>query len=905
MNLMTISSGRVAWPVIGLVLGILGGAPFTATAHEDGGDPQTVDQQKCTNAANASWVKLSKVVNKTVESCLKHYASSQPLTPNPGVTTLEQCVHFDATGKLQKQKVKTSDAFDNSCGGPDRSGVDKNGFPQLPPYGVTTPARVNAAAEQLELDLVHDLFGDDLDAGGVVKMSDPGDASDAAKCQQAVVKRVEKCLQARQKQFLTCTKTHLKSGGIYGLIYDVGDLALCYDGMAPDKLAKACGAIPGGGLEKDVAGKCAAKVEDRTLSQLFPGCATNDVPATTTCLDERVRCRFCLSVNAADDAQRDCDAFDDGDDANNSCLPCGAAQGFDSTFEAIQELIFDAPVYGCSSNLCHGSFAPQGNLDLSAGSSYASLVGTDSFGASPPMKRVEPGEPALSFLYNKLAAATIPGHDAGGGSPMPSGGAPALTPEHLEAIQLWIRGGAPETLSVDGTALLLGSCLPEPDPLTIPVPDPPGAGVGVQLRQTPWSLPAESENEICMATYYDLTATALVPASAKVPCPPHFLPPSMGGTDVNNPSGECFAYRRTTLYQDPQSHHSILHTYIGQYDTSDPGWGSWTYKFQDQMDPLEGTSCVPTNVDPATGYNPGCSGAVETAVACLGYGPPDYSFGAGLGFGGGTAPMFGGSQEPFFQQEYPGGVYNLLPMQGVVVWNSHAFNLTSGNTTMSQYLNLDFAGPADQVYPVLGIFDSASIFVQDVPPFETREYCRTYTIPASAQLFELSSHTHRHGVRFRIWAPPNASCVPGEPACVPRGDTPMYLSTEYSDPLQLVFDPPIAHGTGNTAPAVAARTYLYCSLYDNGAGPGSPSVKRQSTSPEPPVQLPFGGPCETSELQCIGGPNQGTDCFGIQSYCDSFPGAADGDCDACPVRGGVTTEDEMYIMLGAFYVPTP
>ena len=30
-----------------------------------------------------------------------------------------------------------------------------------------------------------------------------------------------------------------------------------------------------------------------------------------------------------------------------------------------------------------------------------------------------------------------------------------------------------------------------------------------------------------------------------------------------------------------------------------------------------------------------------------------------------------------------------------------------------------------------------------------------------------------------------------------------------------------------------------------------------------------------------------------------------GVCDACPVRGGVTTEDEMFILTGSYYVPEP
>jgi hypothetical protein len=26
-------------------------------------------------------------------------------------------------------------------------------------------------------------------------------------------------------------------------------------------------------------------------------------------------------------------------------------------------------------------------------------------------------------------------------------------------------------------------------------------------------------------------------------------------------------------------------------------------------------------------------------------------------------------------------------------------------------------------------------------------------------------------------------------------------------------------------------------------------------------------------------------------------------CDACPLRGGVTTDDEMFVLLGIYYVP--
>ena len=52
----------------------------------------------------------------------------------------------------------------------------------------------------------------------------------------------------------------------------------------------------------------------------------------------------------------------------------------------------------------------------------------------------------------------------------------------------------------------------------------------------------------------------------------------------------------------------------------------------------------------------------------------------------------------------------------------------------------------------------------------------------------------------------------------------------------------------------------------------------------------------------MGGPRKGALCYDDDRQCDSAPGANDGVCDACPLRGGVTTEDEMFILLGAFYV---
>ncbi|MCZ6464218.1 MAG: hypothetical protein O7A09_07755, partial [Proteobacteria bacterium] len=529
--------------------------------------------------------------------------------------------------------------------------------------------------------------------------------------------------------------------------------------------------------------------------------------------------------------------------------------------------------------------------------------------------------------------------------------------DHLQALSLWIRGGSPEDTVVDGTAALLGACLGEPDPLKIPVPDAPPLGQGVQFRQTAWDLPAQFENEICMATYYDLTQTNLVPDEAKIPCPERYQqskgcfvgddPIAFGLCEDDSDckgaqtcqigknlisDGECFVWNKSTLFQDPQSHHSILHAYSGRFPVEHPGWTKltdeqgqeigqqgWTLKFSDPTNPLQGAPCDPTDIDPNLGYHPNCSGSVQETIACLGFGPPDYSNLLSLIGDEGNAPQLLVSTEPKLEIALPDEVYDILPMRGILVWNSHAFNLTTGDSTMDQYLQLEYAEAAEAQHQSIELFDAGSIFTQKIPPFETREYCRTWTAPLGTHLFRLSSHTHRFGILFRIWAPPNGPCVPvcdadkpvpqslcfaGLPTCSgPRADPPMYASTEYTDPLQMYFDPPVVHEEEDPAD----RSYLYCAVYDNGSTPTSPPLKRQATSPPPPLgsigELIGGGPCDDEETQCTNGPDRGSLCAGDDSLCDSAPGAGDGICDACPVRGGVTTEDEMLILFGNFFCP--
>ena len=611
-------------------------------------------------------------------------------------------------------------------------------------------------------------------------------------------------------------------------------------------------------------------------------------------------CEEPVCGNGIHELGEDCDDgnFDNGDGCTDVCLvaACTATE-YASTWEAIQsKIIGQTPLDAYQCQFCHGAL-PIGNfLNLTPGSAYTNMLGVPAANFFTDHDLVEPGEPIASFFYEKMAAGTngtlLP---TGQGNAMPPFLGVALTPDHLEAVSKWIRAGAPETGVVEGTASLLAACLPPPTPEKMPQPDPPVAGTGIQLLQTPWDLPGQSEDEICMTTYYDFTGTNLVPEEFQIDCP--------GAFGVNNPSDKCFLYHARTLVQDAFSHHSIIHIYQGDFDVSYSGSGAQQFgPFVYKLGANAGQSCDPKAVDPATGYNPDCSGPAVSTLACLSapglgtvFGPPDY------GNSNALAPSFAGSQEPYAQTIFAPGVYSVLPMAGAVVWNSHAFNLTPTDTTMDQYLNIELAQSQHRLFPVRGIFDSVSIFSENVPAYGTQEVCRTYTVAQDARVFNINSHTHRWGVRFRVWEPPNSPCFPDSNGngCSPGDPAQLiYFSTEYTDPVQLGFDPPRLFDSSNPDD----RTFLYCSLYDNGSTVSSPSVKRQSTSPEAPGNLgPFvpGGPCGNDTISCLGGANAGTLCGGNNAVCDS------GVCDACPVRGGVTTEDEMFIFIGSYYVPEP
>jgi len=573
----------------------------------------------------------------------------------------------------------------------------------------------------------------------------------------------------------------------------------------------------------------------------------------------------------------------------------------DSTFAQVQQQIFEG--HGCTAPACHGE-STQGGLDLRPQSAYASLIRVPA--SSGGYVRVFPAEQDSSLLYQKVAAKTE-GFDLGplgiSGGAMPTGEG-VLSEDDLGLLRAWIRGGAPEAGIVAGSEQF-ASCRLEGEvaPNKIQPLPPPPADEGVQIYSGGWDVLAESEGEVCFVTYYDYSDR--IPAELKVPC----------GVEQGGPDRDCFAYNNVLLAQDPQSHHSIVEFYVPpetspeQWDPMHSSWKNWICL----GGPNSGSSCTPGSDE--CGERGQCATAPQTTVACIFYanGPSDMGTPAGL-FGDAEVRInLATAQEATFREDYPPNVFSLMPVKGFVVWDSHAFNLTESDTSLEQWMNLEFAAADEMVYPRQQIFDADDLFEMGrIEAFSSKEICGTYTIPQHGQLLTLSSHTHRFGKHFRIWYPPNDICHAEDPGCLPSDRKPDYASFDYADPLyqRFIADEILSFDSD----VDADRTFKYCAVYDNGETNTS-EVRRESMKPEAEtcdfiagiagaaqafgINIATCG-CVPEERSCFGGPNQGMVCGDDDTACGDG-----GICDACPAGGGATIEEEMFLLLGSFYVKTP
>ena len=255
---------------------------------------QSKAQRKCILALNKSFSKVARAQGKLIGSCIKKGSKGQL-----GAQSIEDCTTADSA-KLANATSQTVSKAEKRCADPND--------PAFPDFGASDAPTINDVAVQMELDLIHEAFGSDLDSSIIPKATDKA----GAKCQQAIAKEVRKCRAARLSQYNGCKKSGLKNGDIQSGVA----LAACLEFDPRYKIATACDPAAGR-IALTAFKKCVRK--DVDLSDAFPGCDTDDLGELTTCLNDAAQCEVCQALRQADALPLDCDQLDDGL-ANGSCL---------------------------------------------------------------------------------------------------------------------------------------------------------------------------------------------------------------------------------------------------------------------------------------------------------------------------------------------------------------------------------------------------------------------------------------------------------------------------------------------------------------------------------------------------------------------------------------------------------
>jgi hypothetical protein len=551
--------------------------------------------------------------------------------------------------------------------------------------------------------------------------------------------------------------------------------------------------------------------------------------------------------------------------------PAACGLQFASSFEAIQEVIFDGR--GCTAKACH-SEAKVGALDLRRGAALSNLVDVRS--ANSNLARVKAGAPSESFLYLKLQAASEPGSVQVGGSPMPIG-APALTASELEALRVWITKGAPETGDVVDTALLAGctssagSGPVKADPLP-----PPASEEGIQLVLPRYLLKGQTEVENCTPFAYDFTDN--VPAEYK---------------DV---ARNVMYINGSHVRQDPQSHHLILWNSGKKLDSAVANDATWTCRGGAN----DGRPCNAAKGSAECGDGGACAGKTAAGSLCgvetlafgsgtaedvlaglFGLGPKqltleDYLALGDIAFGGDMPAQIANAQAA--QQYLPpiDGVYIEVPLSGILWFNSHAFNLSDTDTFLDARVNWLYAKKRNREMRRISNTGSNNI-AHGQAPFTRKTYCAKHEVPQGYSLAMMTGHTHRHGEHF--WVKDTSGAK-------------IYENFDYKDPAYTEFEPWLEFQSADPA----TRTLEFCATFNNGLkkddSPDIALVTRASRMPER-------GQC--TPVACVAG-KVAAACK-TDRDCDTSGGANDGKCDACPITAGQTTENEMFVLMNWYVLP--
>ena len=399
-----------------------------------------------------------------------------------------------------------------------------------------------------------------------------------------------------------------------------------------------------------------------------------------------------------------------------------------STYHEIQHHIFDK---SCVNTACHGAPANAGGLNLAYENSYRNLVGQtpkNPAAAAAGLKLVDPGNPDNSFIITKLIGPT----DKQLGAQMPFA-AGRLHDGKIEALRKWITPGAPRDTQIAGIGDL--AVLRDPEE-TFQAPPPPGEGY--QLHLPPFKIEPGKELEVFYATQI---------------------------TDENgNPLQEDIFVNGFDIFYPTGSHHFILYrvTRLGIR-----------------------RGLLEKGIVPGIGVNP------EETFRVVDPQAPEAGHLALLD----RLPIIG-SQRAETSIRFPEGVALRIAGDTVFDMNSHYVNLLGGDTLIGEtYVNLYTLPPEAVKYEAKGFAVSNKDI--NVPPGTTRVVEGEWRVSDAIKLlklqgypdvrelnvFQLTSHMHRHGELFEIYR-------------ISTGEL-LHKSIAYDNAPFDKFDPPLVFTTGD------------------------------------------------------------------------------------------------------------
>ena len=312
--------------------------------------------------------------------------------------------------------------------------------------------------------------------------------------------------------------------------------------------------------------------------------------------------------------------------------------------------------------------------------------------------------------------------------PMPLDPLPALSTNELDALRKWIEVGAPRDGTVAGTAELLDACLPPHKPIEIDPLPPPPAGDG---RADPHAALDPRAAERARGLLRDLLRRHRSGARRRIRGAERHLP-------LREPS-RCGRI--------PLSHHLIVNLYEGAAAITDPVWGG----FKCRGGATDGQACDPDRRRrlrrrQRLRQRPGSSASPASVRTNL---PGDAQIGLA------DLRLRRSRRKPRRRSTTRPACTARSRCKGIIIWNSHAFNLTDRSREARSVAEpLLRRRPKTQQFPAARHLPRQSRHpVQNGRaavhrPRRSATSSRRRRMP---QIFELSSHMHQRGKRWRTF----------------------------------------------------------------------------------------------------------------------------------------------------------